>query len=230
MIGKQRVGEKAIEKQRLPAQIQLQVSKGFRPCPNSLNLPFIGFKKRRRLMTSVGICTKNALRSKMSGCLVPSSKGRKQPKSELLESMKNEQKIHPSGQFTGKSVTGTVKQKPVNLDRRSSIKSSSSGSYFASLCISLIFAASLIDITIGSHNLHGFKQSGAYHKTCLQNHTGVWFGQELWLSEKQISTLQQLGTQFVARSGMEDAVSSGILMGRLFGGVNIAWSPHLDHY
>ena len=54
-------------------------------------------------------------------------------------------------------------------------------------------------------------------------------GQELWLSEKQLPLLQQLGTQFVARSGMEDAVSGGILVGRPFGGVSVSWSPDLDH-
>ena len=54
-------------------------------------------------------------------------------------------------------------------------------------------------------------------------------GQELWLSEKQLPLLQQLGTQFVARSGMEDAVSGGIHVGRPFGGVSISWSPDLDH-
>ena len=54
--------------------------------------------------------------------------------------------------------------------------------------------------------------------------------QELWLSEKQLPQLQQLGTQFVARSGMEDATSGGILVGRPFGGVSISWSPDLDHF
>ena len=54
-------------------------------------------------------------------------------------------------------------------------------------------------------------------------------GQELWLAEKQLPLLQQLGTQFVARSGMEDAVSGGIHVGRPFGGVSISWSPDLDH-
>ena len=53
--------------------------------------------------------------------------------------------------------------------------------------------------------------------------------QEHWLSDKQLPLLQQLGTQFVARSGMEDAVSSGILTGRPFGGVSISWSSDLDH-
>ena len=42
--------------------------------------------------------------------------------------------------------------------------------------------------------------------------------------------LQQLETQFVARSGMEDAVSRGILSGRPFGGVSVAWSPNLDQF
>ena len=53
--------------------------------------------------------------------------------------------------------------------------------------------------------------------------------QEHWLSEKQLPMLQQLGTNFVARSGMEDAVSKGILNGRPFGGVSISWSHDLDH-
>ena len=53
--------------------------------------------------------------------------------------------------------------------------------------------------------------------------------QEHWLSDKQLPMLQQLGMQFVARSGMEDAVSYGILTGRPFGGVSILWSSDLDH-
>ena len=35
-------------------------------------------------------------------------------------------------------------------------------------------------------------------------------------------------TQYVARSAMEDAISSGILRGRPFGGVSIAWSPKIN--
>ena len=53
--------------------------------------------------------------------------------------------------------------------------------------------------------------------------------QEHWLPEKRLSDLRDLGVQFAARSGMEDAASSGILRGRPFGGVSIAWSPDLDH-
>ena len=83
-------------------------------------------------------------------------------------------------------------------------------------------------ITIGYHNLHGFKKSTAYHRSCLQRHEGVWLGQEIWLTEKQFSTMSSLGTQYVARSAMEDAISSDILRGRQFSGVSIAWSPKLN--
>ena len=54
-------------------------------------------------------------------------------------------------------------------------------------------------------------------------------GQELWLQEKQLAIMSDLGVQFVARSGMEEAVSSGILSGRPYGGVSIAWAPELNH-
>ena len=53
--------------------------------------------------------------------------------------------------------------------------------------------------------------------------------QELWLSEQQLPQLQQLDAHYVARSGMEDAISSGPLRGRPFGGVSIAWSRDLDN-
>ena len=84
-------------------------------------------------------------------------------------------------------------------------------------------------IVIGSHNLHSFKKSGSFHKACIHDYGGVWMGQELWLSEKQLTQLHQLETRFVARSGMEEAISSGILRGRPFGGVSISWSKDLNH-
>ena len=52
--------------------------------------------------------------------------------------------------------------------------------------------------------------------------------QEHWLTEHKIQQLQQLNVQFVARSGMENAVSSGIYRGRPFGGVSICWSNDLN--
>ena len=68
----------------------------------------------------------------------------------------------------------------------------------------------------------------SYHKSCLNSLGGIWMAQELWLTEKQL-TQHQLGTSFVVRSGMEEAVSSGVMRGRPFGGVSIAWSPDLNH-
>ena len=53
--------------------------------------------------------------------------------------------------------------------------------------------------------------------------------QEHWLSEHKLQQLQQLDAQFVARSGMENAISSGIYRGRPFGGVAICWSPDVNH-
>ena len=53
--------------------------------------------------------------------------------------------------------------------------------------------------------------------------------QELWLSNKQLSQLKYLDAQFIASSGMEDAVSSGVMRGRPFGGVSITWSSDLNH-
>ena len=93
----------------------------------------------------------------------------------------------------------------------------------------LIFAALTTNISVASHNLHSYKKSSLFHKECIEKYEGIWLGQELWLSEKQLSNLSSLGVQFVARSGMEEAISSGILRGRPFGGVSIAWSPNLDH-
>ena len=92
-----------------------------------------------------------------------------------------------------------------------------------------IFASINKTFTVASHNLHGFKKSSAFHRQCLQQYGGIWFGQEHWLPENRLSQLNELGTQFVARSGMEDAVSNGIMRGRPYGGVSITWSSDMDH-
>ena len=102
---------------------------------------------------------------------------------------------------------------------------------FLLLFVTLNFAATTTktDITIATHNLHGFSKSSKYLKECIKSHGGIWFIQEHWLSDSQLHHLHQLDAQFVARSGMEDAVSSGIYRGRPFGGVSICWSPDLSH-
>ena len=53
--------------------------------------------------------------------------------------------------------------------------------------------------------------------------------QELWLSNKQLSQLKHLETEFYASSGMEDAMSAGVMRGRPYGGVSISWSRDLNH-
>ena len=47
--------------------------------------------------------------------------------------------------------------------------------------------------------------------------------------EQQLPLLSSIGTQYVARSGMEDAISARICQGRPFGGVCIAWSPNMNN-
>ena len=93
----------------------------------------------------------------------------------------------------------------------------------------LFFASFNKYLTVASHNLHGFKKSSIFHKDCIQKYSGIWFAQELWLPEKRLSELSQLGVQFTAHSGMEDSFSRGIYCGRPHGGVSIAWSSDLDH-
>ena len=100
---------------------------------------------------------------------------------------------------------------------------------FLLFCSLLTFAASLNKIPIASFNLHGFKSSSAYLRSSITQHGGIWLCQELWLSEQQLSQINQIGAQFVAQSGMEDAMSNRIYRGRPFGGVCIAWSPHLNN-
>ena len=95
--------------------------------------------------------------------------------------------------------------------------------------LSSTFNAEAKNICVASHNLHGFKTAGNYHKSCLDKHGGLWMGQEHWLTNKQLPQLNQLNATFIARSGMEEAVSSGVLRGRPFGGVCIAWSRDLNH-
>ena len=83
-------------------------------------------------------------------------------------------------------------------------------------------------ITVSTFNLHGYSASSKYLRDCISTHGGIWMLQEHWLSEHQLQQLQQLGVQFVARSGMEEAVTTGVYRGRPFGGVAICWSSDLN--
>ena len=100
------------------------------------------------------------------------------------------------------------------------------------LFVTLTFAASIVNsrnVSFATHNIHGFSKSSKYLKDCIHSYGGVWMIQEHWLSESKLQQLQQTDAQFVACSGMEDAVTRGIYCGRPHGGVSIAWSPEMDH-
>ena len=186
-------------------------------------------KKKQPTMRSAATFKVKESRSVKYGCLAQSSKGQKRPKYASPESTKNEQKILHCGQSTARFVTGSSEK---GKERPSESQSLPQFSLFWLFCLSFVFAASLTDttsLTIGSHNLHSFKKSVNYHKSCLERYGGLWFGQELWLTESQLPMLQKMGTHFVARSGMEQAVSSRLMVGRPFGGVSICWSHDLDH-
>ena len=189
--------------------------------------------QRRRQIKFVVSSTQKVSRSEISGFSTPPLRGPKPPRFVSQENIEKKLKTPISGLSTQWSKTGiSVKQSemdgaaPPQRCRQSDFRPIINNSF----CILIIFAAALTNVTIASHNLHSFKKSVAFHKDCLQNYGGIWMAQELWLSEKQLPMLQQLGTQFVARSGMEDALSSGILQGRPFGGVSISWSHDLDHH
>ena len=158
----------------------------------------------------------------------PKEWGQNRPKSELPSSIGFEPKMQISGQCMSEWQTGWPSQN--RLGSRFQRRVTNNSILCILFCLLLTFNnIQTKEITIGSHNLHSFKSSGDYHKSCLKLHGGIWFGQELWLTEKQLPLLHQLDTQFTARSGMEEAVSSGVLRGRPHGGVSIAWSPDLNH-
>ena len=191
-------------------------------------------KKTPHVTKFAATSTQRASRSSKSGSSSLMSKGPKPRKFESKKNRRCELKTPLSGLSILESETGTFpgQRKRIEVNPGQRLGSSKlSNMVILSFCLSLFFAASIAtkSVKIGSHNLHSFKKSGAYHKQCLHTHRGIWMSQELWLSEKQLPTLQQLGTQFVARSGMEESVSKGILVGRPFGGVCISWSPDLDH-
>ena len=143
----------------------------------------------RAKMTSVDTCINPELKSKRFGSSILNSRVQKQPKSESRSNIGSGPKIPPSGLCTLGLVTGTlVDQRREKSEPRLQSWNGHNCLSLTSIvfCLSLIFAASLSNVTVASHNLHSFKKSGAYHKACLQTHGGVWMAQEHWLSEKQL--------------------------------------------
>ena len=163
------------------------------------------------------------LKSRRSGSSTPKRRGPNQPRLESQLNTGIRQRNQMFGQNTSMCKTGSG-----NLSRR--IGHNMALIFLSiSFLLSFTFNAESRNINVSSHNLHGFKSSSDYLKSCINDHGGIWMGQEHWLSNKQLHNLQYLNTEYIARSGMEDAVSSGVLRGRPFGGVCIAWASDLNH-
>ena len=169
----------------------------------------------------------------MSGYLTPQSKEPRQPKCAWPESTKIGSKMLICGQSTAGSPTGSMvlrsSQNQWCLTKHSKMSTLTIITLF---CALLTFASvnqtHSRSITVGSHNLHGFPARSNYHSSCIKSYGGVWLGQELWLSEHQLHQMNDMNCEYVTRSGMEDALSAGVLRGRPFGGVSISWSPDMN--
>ena len=157
----------------------------------------------------------------MSGYSIPRRRVPSRPKCESRSSIGIRSKNRMYGQNTFGSRIGCESQNQT-FESMSAI-------LLTLFLSSFTFNSEQKNITVASHYLHGFKTSSEYHKSCISQYGGIWFGQEHWLSNKQLPQLQKLNAQYVARSGMEDAVSAGVMRGRPHGGVRILWSRDLNH-
>ena len=160
-------------------------------------------------------------------------KGAKTAKVRVVESTKSGSKMPTCGQSTAGSPTGSMALRSTKGHRCLTKHSKMSTLNIVTLFCALLTFASVNQthtrsITVGSHNLHWFPARSNYHSSCIKSYGGVWLGQELWLSEHQLHQMNDLNVEYVARSGMEDALSAGVLRGPPFVGVRISWSPDMN--
>ena len=167
----------------------------------------------------------------MSGCYHQAIEAQKLQRCVLQENTKTKQKTVISGPDSVLSEIGiSPKEEKKGVKRQRRKRSEYSFALnLVSFCAVFLFASSLTNVSIASFNLHGFKASSNYLKSCIDKHGGIWMTQELWLTEQQLPLLHQTGAQFCARSGMQDSISTKMYQGRPHGGVCIAWSPNLNH-
>ena len=127
-------------------------------------------------------------RTKLCSFSIPNSREQRRPKFESRLCIKTGPRISPCGRSTPRSVTGIS----ANLRKEKSgnpwlqLQQENNPLLFTifQFCFIRIFAASITEIRVVSHNLHSFKKSGTYCKLILNRHGGIWFGQELWLSNE----------------------------------------------
>ena len=148
----------------------------------TVNLLCIDWNQRHLRTMCANIFTKKALKSQTFGCSAPQSEGQQQQKSEWPKSTKQGPRTLPSGLSTAKSATGTTNPDKTEVNGPTKGEKTRIGlsnylfwSIFFSFCLPLTFAAT--NITIATHNLHGYKKCSSYHRSCLQRHEGIWMGQ-----------------------------------------------------
>lgn len=84
-------------------------------------------------------------------------------------------------------------------------------------------------INLLSYNMRGFKSGYAMlHELCLN--PCIIAIQEIWLRDEKLDKLNLISNDFSYRavSGMNKAVSNGILVGRPFGGTGFLWHKSFD--
>ena len=174
----------------------------------------------------------------------PRFKAPNRPRSGWLGNTKTEPNHPTFGHCTAKLPIGSSLREKIDLSTKSMSQSPSlmaqlrNRGIFSNMrfvlflfFVTITFASFIPqtkNVTIATFNVHGLSSSTDYIRSCISSYGGIWMLQEHWLSELQLQQLQQLNTQYVARSGMEDAVTTGVFRGRPFGGVAICWSSDLN--
>ena len=86
------------------------------------------------------------------------------------------------------------------------------------------------NIKICSYNMHGFNNGVSIEKSLCKTHDIILL-QEHWLLTSNLYKIDQIDNNFqcYSISAMDHKVSSGILVGRPFGGVAILWNKKLSN-
>ena len=126
-----------------------------------------------------------ASKSRMFGCSNLKRRAQYLPRCESLWSTNPRSKSLITGPPTSECKIG--------CENHISLKHSSIALLvIASLLSAFQFNSATKDINVSSHNLHGFKTSSDYHRSCISQYGGIWMGQEHWLSNKQLHQFQSI--------------------------------------
>src|ERR1700743_1948336 len=86
-------------------------------------------------------------------------------------------------------------------------------------------------LKICSYNMHGFNNGRPLLESLCDTHDIILL-QEHWLSSNDLYKLDSVNDKFNCHgvSAMDEKLSSGILVGRPFGGVAILWKNELSNF